>query len=95
MIYEKDSMDRLIRDVIQGRFDATKQAVSVHTILAEVKSNISCEDEEVMRWLHLLDDKKLIRKVHFDAFVPVDLDVLAAKLGVLKLIRSVEEEQGV
>lgn len=93
MLKENRSLDGLIRDIVQGQHIATQQGVSIENILTEVKNNMEVDDCEVLRWITLLDEKKLIRKVRQNAYVPTNLDNVAKQLGsgVAELIASVEE----
>ncbi len=88
----KDSLDQLIRDVIADKHKETGQEVSLMDLMEEVRRNTDSEDADILHWIKLLSDKRLIRMARPNAYVPTDLDSRAKELGVFLLIDSINED---
>lgn len=89
----KDSLDQLIRDVIANEYKETGTDVPLSNLMEEVRRNTNAEDADILHWIKLLSDKRLIRMSRPNAYAPTDLDRRARELGVFLLIDSIDEDE--
>ncbi len=88
---EQFSLDGLIRDVIHNHHNETHRAVPIEVIVSSVQGECEASEEDIRRWVNLLENKKMIRAIRPFEYAPADLDVLAKHLDILDEILAIKD----